>query len=298
MRVCRQSMRDLSFWRSLSRGEGRDLIRLPPNVTMHSDAADVGYGGTLGFDEEQGSRGLWEGKGFWTTEERGQSITLRELRAVRLLLHRHFCDYVSAPGVRKILLHEDNQAVVFVLNAMVSSSKPMMAELRKLEVLMRVQGVRLEARWIPSAVNKFADSLSRTWDPGDVRATESLSRSVLEEFRLDRVAFRHRPMGETFAARCKYMETQMGEDWGDGLARLWNPPFDFLPLVVRKIQIEGGKGVLLAPHWPAQAWFARLKGLSSRIRLLGGEDAEGRPVMEGDRRLNPQWRMIVAEIGC
>lgn len=59
-------------------------------------------------------------------------------------------------------MQEDNQAVVYVLNAMLSASRPMMLELRKLEVLLSAIGVKLEARWIPSAVNRFADALSRT----------------------------------------------------------------------------------------------------------------------------------------
>lgn len=87
-----------------------------------------------------------------------------------MLLHRHFCGYVPAPGVRRILVHEENQDAVLFLNLMVSASKPMMSELRKFEVLMRVQGLRLEARSIASAVNKFSDSLSRTWNPGAQRS--------------------------------------------------------------------------------------------------------------------------------
>ena len=126
---------------------------------MHSDAADVGYGDTLGKDERQGSRGLWVGQGFWSETDRARSITLRELQAVRLLLHRHFAAYVSSPRVRKVLLHEDNQAVVYILNAMVSASREMIVELRRLEVLLRALNVKLDARWIPSAVNRFADAL-------------------------------------------------------------------------------------------------------------------------------------------
>jgi hypothetical protein len=43
-------------------------------------------------------------------------------------------------------LHEYNQAVVHILNAMVSYSRPMTAELRRLEVTLRALGVRMEAR--------------------------------------------------------------------------------------------------------------------------------------------------------
>lgn len=71
-----------------------------------------------------------------------------------------------------------------MLNAMVFSSREMMVELRKLEVLLRVLGVSLEARWILSAVNRFAEALSRTWDPGDIAATTEILECVKEEFGL------------------------------------------------------------------------------------------------------------------
>lgn len=68
--------------------------------------------------------------------------------------------------------------------------------------------------------------------------------------------------------RLKQVRIQRMSNWPDGKARLWNPPFDFLPLVVRKIVTERTKGVLLAPYWPAQAWFERLCRLTVTIRIL------------------------------
>jgi hypothetical protein len=251
VRLSRQSLRDLAYWRSLTRGEGRDLHPPPADLTMHSDAADVEYGGTLGMESEAGSPGLWEGRGLWATEERAEPITLRELKAVRLLLQRHFASFVAAAETKRILLHEDNQAVVHILNAMVSASRPMMAELRRLEVMLRILGVKVEARWIPSAVNRYADALSRQWDPGDVCATEALVESLCSAYEPDAVVFPYRPVEEHPIARRKYLEMQMGGDWGNGRARLWNPPFDMLPLVLKKMEDERARGVLIAPRWPA-----------------------------------------------
>ena len=142
--------------------------------------------------------------------------------------------------------------------------------MRQLERLLRVLGVALEARWIPSAVNRFADALSRTWDPGDVEAARGIIDSVVEQHSLDAVAFGERPLGETYVARRKYAVTQLSEDWDDGRARLLNPPADLLPLVIRKLEVDGGRGVLLAPNWPAQSWMGRLRVLSSRITVLDG----------------------------
>lgn len=151
--------------------------------------------------------------------------------------------------------------------------------------------VCLEAMWIFSAVKKFAYTLSRTWDPCYVRATESFSRSVLEKYRLDRMAFLNRPLGETFVARRRYMETKLNEYWG------WSRAFvkSSVRLVVGGAQdtdeVEGGS---LALNCPAQVWFACLTSLSSRIRFLNADDSDGSPTMEGDRELIPRWQMVVA----
>ena len=226
MRLSRQSLRDLRYWRSLTRGEGRELRPCPPHMAMHSDAADVGWGGTLGPNLQAGSPGLWEGQGFWSAKDRAAPITLRELRAVRLLLHQSFSAFVSSPQTRRLLVHEDNQSVVSILNSMVSASKPMMAELRKLQRLLAVLSVRLDARWLPSAVNRYADALSRTWNPSDLQASAKLLEAIKEQYAFGPPAFCARPLNEPLPARLKQTGTHMQEWWGDGRARLWNPPFD------------------------------------------------------------------------
>lgn len=71
-----------------------------------------------------------------------------------------------------------------VLNAMVSASPAMIGELRKLRSLLEVLGVSIESRWIPSAVNKFSDSLSRTWLPDDMRAYDHLEGEPMAHDRL------------------------------------------------------------------------------------------------------------------
>lgn len=100
----------------------------------------------MGYNTRAGTAGLWEGQGFCTVAYIQESITLRELRAVSLLLARSFARLVSSPKNKHLLIREDNQAVVAVLNAMVSASNPMMAELRRLQKLLVAIGIYLETR--------------------------------------------------------------------------------------------------------------------------------------------------------
>jgi hypothetical protein len=155
---------------------------------------------------------------------------------------------------------------VHILNAM--ASRPMMAELWRLESMLRILGVKWEARWIPSAVNRYADALSRQWNPGDVCDTEAIVESLCSAYEPDSVVFPYRPVGEHPIALRKYLETQIGKDWDDGRARLWDPPLNMLPLILNKMEDEGARGVLIAPRWPAQPLYGLLSRLSTRMRFL------------------------------
>lgn len=182
-----------------------------------------------------------------------------------------------------------------MLNAMVASSPAMMRELRKHRVLLQALGVELQALWIPSAVNRFTDRLSRTWDPGDCRDTEALIDSIQSQYQLDEITFRYRPLHEPPQARSKYLCDEMHHYLGDGRSRLFAPPFEMLLLVLLKIESEGAKGVIQFPNWLAQAWFERLSRCSSRIIHLGnvGEHS-GNVEANYPHRISPSWNMSLA----
>jgi hypothetical protein len=77
---------------------------LVPDGIMHTDAAEVGYGGTLDFDRRPGNSGLWESQGVWGWRDRAQSITVRELRAVRMLLQGMLGQKSQVAGMKLLRL--------------------------------------------------------------------------------------------------------------------------------------------------------------------------------------------------
>lgn len=89
IRLSRQSIKDLQKWRELSRNELQGRPMVPPllNAVIHSDAADLGYGGTWNVqDFRAGVDGLRSSQGIWDWRDRAKSISFRELKAIRLLL--------------------------------------------------------------------------------------------------------------------------------------------------------------------------------------------------------------------
>jgi hypothetical protein len=68
--------RDLNAWQQLAKemGDGRPIRPLAPDGIMHTDAANVGYGGTLHVNGSPGDPGQWSDQGIWTWQDRAECI--------------------------------------------------------------------------------------------------------------------------------------------------------------------------------------------------------------------------------
>ena len=105
-----------------------------------------GIWGTLRFDNlEQGIDGQWHAQGIWDWRDRAHFISYRELKAIRKLLTGHLGHKLEQESVQSLLLHVDNQAVVHITNALVSASRPMMRELRKLKRCLDRLGLQIRS---------------------------------------------------------------------------------------------------------------------------------------------------------
>lgn len=123
-----------------------------PNASIHTDAADVGYGGTRKVDTLlPGVNGQWKAQGIWSWQDRANSITYRELKHIRVLLS----GYLETKAVERmrirLLLNVDNQAVVHITNAFVSASRPLMREIRCLQVVLDRLGFQIRPEYPLSA---------------------------------------------------------------------------------------------------------------------------------------------------
>lgn len=112
---------------------------------MHTDVADVGYGGTLNVkDLGDGIGGFWSYKGVWNWKYRASSITLKEPKEIRMLLMGGLGTEVQRKNTTDLLLHVDNQGVVHIWNSFVSAGRPMMRKLHRLKLVLDLLGVRMK----------------------------------------------------------------------------------------------------------------------------------------------------------
>lgn len=72
---------------------------------------------------------------------------------------------------------------------------------------------------------------------------------------------------------------------------LWlNPPFSMFPQVVEKLVAEGGKAIVIAPHWKNQPWFQKLQNMTVKRHFY----ASGRRFFEDTGPLRwPVWALLV-----
>lgn len=128
VRLIHQSIRDLQKWKCLSAQKlgGTPMLPTFPTASVHTDATDVGYGGTINltyvFPVIQGQHQI---QGIWACRDCAESITYRELKAIRLLRSGKLGKVLLDMETKYLLLHVDSQAVVHIINLLVSYSRPM-----------------------------------------------------------------------------------------------------------------------------------------------------------------------------
>eukprot|EP00873_Tetraselmis_striata_P036552 jgi/Tetstr1/456816/TSEL_043490.t1 len=187
---------------------------------------------------------------------------------------------------RRVLLHEDNQAVCSVLAGLTSRSPAMMAELRKLWYLLDSNGVHIRARYIRSAANVWADRLSRHLDSDDWQLDPVLFAELEAMWGAHSV--------DRFASALNAMLPRYNAAWLDpGCEAVdslhlsdaeWrrennycNPPWPLLPDLVQKLRQSGAAATVVAPRWEGKVWHQALTEMAVAERVgvppLGGTAA-------------------------
>lgn len=261
VKMSKQLRRDLLWWVSIpSQHNGRSIFKPVETAYLHCDSSSFGWGAVL--------NGVHEARGFWTGSDRLQHITLKELKAVRLAV----LSFLRLLRGRRLLLHEDNQAVVSVLTHLTSRSPALMTELRKLWLLLDSNDIHIRTRYIRSAANIWADALSRERDKSDWQLSPRLFAFLNLRWgphTVDRFASLENTQLPRYNSKWLDPKTEAV----DSLrlpAAAWraetnwcNPPWELLDDLVLKLRCTGAAATVIAPHWPGKPWHQQLSELAS-----------------------------------
>jgi hypothetical protein len=195
-------------------------------------------------------------------------ITWRELRAVRLFVEW----YLEALRGRRLLLFEDNQAVVAILTNLTSRSPALMRELRKLVYVLDVNDISVRAVYIRSAENKVADFYSRLARPRDYTIAQHLFERVQSwwgECSVDAFA------SEATARLPRFWSDapSPSAEAADAFAQVWagerawaHPPPHLLPQLAQLLrETPSAEALVCTPMWPGEAWYSELSELAAEM---------------------------------
>lgn len=289
----------------LSHGAARDLhwfahLRTNPGVGRALWADTVGY---LTTDASPwGWGGHWgdtvPAAGFFTLSQRNWHINVKEVCAVRFCLLAFGKQMAGRTGTLR--LRVDNQVAMHVINSLSSRSAALMAELRRLHKVVQRLGITINATWIASVANVWADALSRQRDRDNWRLDDAIFQRLQDRYgvhTVDRFA-------TALNARCARFNSQRhgpgteGVDtfsvpWGGNENNWIYPPFSQAARVIAKVLADKATATVVLPVWTAQAWWAPALAHATEAWLLPGRTA---PFSSGQARRPaspPRWRMAV-----
>eukprot|EP00170_Pyropia_yezoensis_P004852 contig_19736_g4866 len=284
-RLAHGALDDLRWFSGLGTepGVGRALWQ-PHAGFLTTDASPYGWGGHLGS--------LLPAAGFFTLADREQHINLKEVAAVRLCLQSFGRDLIRPGGLLRVRV--DNRVAMHVINGFTSRSPALMAELRRLHVVVASLGVSLKASWLPSVANVWADTLSRMRDRAYYRVCDTVSRwldrlwgvATIDIFasavntRCTRFFSRMRTPG------CEGVDAFTGH-WGGQDNRWIFPFFTDARRVVDKIMADGATATVILPVWQAQDWWADAVAAAQEAHILPYEDDV---ILSGNERMPAQRR--------
>ena len=215
---------------------------------METDASTVGWGAV--FD------GVTLARGFHGLHRRSMHINPLELGAVRQALQsfRH----LLADRETVIRLKMDSTVAIGAINSGTSSSPAMMDELRPLQSVTSAMGIDLRPEHLRSALNIWADRLSRERDStswtlsfaGFSRLEVSYGPHTLDNFANDLKTRCGRFFSRGATPNSSGIDA-FAQDWSE--YNCWaNPPFNHICPLVLRIVATGARVTLVAPQWDAQ----------------------------------------------
>ncbi len=233
------------------------FVKIPKvDLVLFSDASNHGWGGHI---ENGASTG-----GDWSAVEMKDHINILELKAAFLTL-QSFCKDRTDIHVKLML---DNTTAIACVNRFGSIKPLLMEHTRLLYAWVLARNIRLCAAHVPGKKNVLADKESRTHNH-DIEW--SLKKKwfdwIVKQFGkpdVDLFASRINKQVEKYAAWRPDPHAMCIDAFSMSWANIYGyifPPFSVMNRVIRKIEEDGARVILLYPEWQTQAWLPRLQRL-------------------------------------
>ena len=284
------TIKDLTWWIQATRSwNGAPLLCKPVDIEMTTDASHVGWGATI--------PGL-SAMGQWSRKWSHLHSNARELMAVLLAIHA-FLTHLKGKHIRILT---DNISTVAYLNHLGGSSNMLNQIATSVWATAFQHNIQISARHLPGTLNIEADALSRYESPYEWQIHPVIFQYIDKLWgphTFDRFASltnRQLPLYNSLLhdPETSGIDALAQKNWNQHLNWV-NPPFFILGKVIDLIIQQNAQATIIAPLWPAQPWFHKLKRLliAPPIRLPNHHNVfrSANPDINPEPRKNWRWKI-------
>ena len=287
---------EIRWWIGEIRSQVRRIDHGKVMFTLTTDASQEGWGAV--FDQLTGGVHRQCAGGRWNLVERLEHINVLELKAAFLGI-KSFCHDIHAVHIN---IYMDNTTAVAYVNHMGGSHSPLCNEIAlQIWDFCRQQDIWVSAAHLPRHLNVLADSKTRVFDDKtEWKLHADVFRAVVSKFVTPNI--------DLFASRLNYQlkpyvawMPDPGSMFTDAFTLDWSrfvfyafPPFSILARVLKKIEYDGARGILILPNWPTQVWFPLLRRLllAEPMNLDWRKDLVTLPFAQGGHPLGHKLRLM------
>ncbi|XP_071576800.1 uncharacterized protein [Temnothorax nylanderi] len=239
---------EFEWWKTNIKKATRSIKQFRAGLEIFSDASRSGWGAYCNGNRTHG---------HWSQEEQAYHINYLELLSAFFAL-KCFAENLRGGDV---LLRIDNTTAIAYINKMGGIQFPILSRLAK-EIWnwCEKRNIWIFASYISSRDNAKADFESRRLEPEtEFALSYSAFKSIKNRFgkpEIDLFATRTNTKCERYVSWSR----DPGSIAVDAFTIDWSqyffyafPPFAIILRVLRKIQDDGARGIVVVPHWPAQA---------------------------------------------
>lgn len=263
-RLTSAATRDLVWWSALhsTAGVGRTLWETQTVMRLDTDASSTGWGALR--DSTTPARG------FFDLSTSHHHINRKELLAIIYALQSW--PSVRGPGVVRV--RTDSRVVMSIINSLCSRSPALHHDVTRLRRILNDRGLGIEATWLASLENKWADRLSREPDSSSWTLQRDAWRHLNDAWgplTIDRFA----STIDTHLPRFNAATACPGVEAVDAYKQCWTgernycfPPFSQAAVALRHCYEQRATAVFILPVWPAQPWWHRAISRANSSVLL------------------------------
>ncbi|KAA6366578.1 MAG: hypothetical protein EZS28_037896 [Streblomastix strix] len=259
---------------------------------LTTDASPQGWGATLIYDNQTE---LIQ-HDCWNEMEAEMTSKAKEIKAIYYGLLRTE-QFFKKMQDQAILVRSDSTTAVYDIGKW-KSKESLKERIKHVFYLVKRLQLQITTIHIPQKLNSTTDSLPRLCRSGDYTLKYGMIQMICKTWnymqKIDIFATQYNKLINNYVT---VDLNDLGAHFHNAFNYKWSkvklyihPPIAILNRVLQKMKQDKAQGIKMAPIWPRQSWYIKLKNLSIKFLFLGQSDRileMGQRIKDKDQKLPP-----------